>query len=436
MNLTVDADRLRADIEANAAFGRVETDDPDAHARTNRTGTEANRRARDRLIDRFRDAGLEVTVDAVGNVLGTWTPASADPDAAPVVSGSHLDSVPEGGIFDGPLGVYAALEAVRAMRDAGVGPDRPVGVVSFAEEEGGTFGNGLLGSTVATGELGLDDALALSNAEGETLGEALDRIGYRGGEAVDAATPTGADGAPTTLDPASWAAFYELHIEQDTKLEDAGAAVGVVTTITGITHCEAAIDGEANHAGATPMGERTDALAAASEFVLDVERAANEVVASSSPSAVGTVGSLSVEPNATNVVPGRVEAGVDVRDVEAESMEAIVDAARDSLGRLERERGVETAFERPFDVAPTPMSDRLREAAHEAADAGGRVAADLHSGAAHDAMRVARVTDASLLFAPSRDGISHNPREWTDWDDCAAATEVVTGALARVATDE
>ena len=117
-------------------------------------------------------------------------------------------------------------------------------------------------------------------------------------------------------------------------------------------------------------------------------------------------------------------------------MESIVDAARESLSRLERERGVETAFERPFDVAPTPMSDRLREAAHEAADAAGREAIDLHSGAAHDAMRVARVTDASLLFAPSRDGISHNPREWTDWADCAAATEVLAGALARVAVDD
>ncbi|MDB2270651.1 Zn-dependent hydrolase [Halorubrum ezzemoulense] len=436
MTLPVDADRLRADIEANAAFGRVETGDPDAHARTNRTGSAANRRARDRLVERLRAAGLDVAVDAVGNVLGTWVPASADPEAAPVVSGSHLDSVPEGGIFDGPLGVYAALEAVRAMRDAGAEPDRPVAVVSFTEEEGGSFGNGLLGSSVATSETALDDALALSNAGGETLGEALDRIGYRGGDAVDAATPTDDDGDPTTLDPASWAAFYELHIEQDTTLEEAGAAVGVVTTITGITHCEAAIEGEANHAGATPMDERTDALAAASEFVLDVEAAANEVVASSSPSAVGTVGSLSVAPNATNVVPGRVEAGVDIRDVKAGSMEAIVEAARDSLARLERERGVETAFERPFDVAPTPMSDRLRGAAHGAADAAGREAIDLHSGAAHDTMRVARVTDASLLFAPSRDGISHNPREWTDWDDCAAATEVLAGALARAAVDE
>ena len=436
MDLPVDADRLRADVEANAAFGRVETDDPDAHARTNRTGTEANRRARDRLVERLRDADLDVTVDAVGNVLGTWTPESADPTAPPVVSGSHLDSVPEGGIFDGPLGVYAALEAVRAMRDAGAEPDRPVGVVSFTEEEGGTFGNGLLGSTVATGELALDEALALTNGDGETLEQALDRIGYRGGSAVDAATPTDGDGGPTALDPGSWAAFYELHVEQDTTLEEAVAAVGVVTTITGITHCEAVVSGEANHAGATGMNERTDALAAASEFVLDVETAANEIVESSSPSAVGTVGSLSVEPNATNVVPGRVEAAVDVRDVETESMEAIVDAARDSLARLERERGVETAFGRPFDVAPTPMSDRLRQAAHEAADDAGREAIDLHSGAAHDAMRVARVTDASLLFAPSRDGISHNPREWTDWADCAAATEVLAGALTRAAGDE
>ncbi|WP_144798561.1 Zn-dependent hydrolase [Halorubrum depositum] len=418
MDLTIDADRLRADLEANAAFGRVEYDDPEKRGRTNRTGSEANAAARDRLVERMEAAGLDVAVDEVGNVLGTWTPESADPEAAPVVSGSHLDSVPEGGIFDGPLGVYAALEAVRAMQAASVDPERPVGVVSFTEEEGSTFGNGLLGSSVATGETTLDEALASESDDGETLGEALDRIGYRGDDAIG---------------PARWAAFYELHVEQDTVLEDAGADAGVVTTITGITHCEVAIEGEANHAGATAMGDRTDALAAASEFVLDVESAANAVVDESSASAVGTVGSLTVSPNATNVVPGRVDAGVDVRDVEAASMETIVSAARESLARLERERGVETSLERPFDVAPTPMSDRLREAAHAAATDAGRTAIDLHSGAAHDAMRVARVTDASLLFAPSRDGISHNPREWTDWADCAAATEVLAGALARVA---
>ena len=367
---------------------------------------------------------MDVTVDAVGNIAGEWMPDSADPDAAPVACGSHLDSVPEGGIFDGPLGVYAALESVRAMRDAGVEPDRPVVVVSFTEEEGATYGNGLLGSSVATGVTDLEEALAFENGDGETLGEALESIGYRG-EGTE------------TLDPAGWDAFYELHIEQDTTLEEAGVDAGIVTTITGISHCEATILGEANHAGATAMGERTDALAAASEFVLDVEAAANDVVADSSETAVGTVGALSVSPNATNVVPGRVEAGVDVRDVKAESMDAIAEAARESLARLERERGVETDFARPSTVLPEPMSDRLREVAHESADAAGRSAIDLHSGAAHDAMRVARVTDASLLFAPSRDGVSHNPREWTDWAECAAATEVLAGAVALTAgTDE
>ena len=417
MDLPVDADRLRSDIEANAAFGRLDHDDPEARGRTNRTGSEANRKARDRLVDRLADAGLDVTVDAVGNIAGRWVPDSADADAAPVAAGSHLDSVPEGGIFDGPLGVYAALESVRAMRDAGVEPDRPVLVVNFTEEEGSTYGEGLLGSSVAVGEHSVEDALALEN-DGETLGEALSRIGYRG------------DGV---LDPAEWDAFYELHVEQDTTLEAAGVDVGVVTTITGITRCEATIVGEANHAGATAMDERTDALAAASEFVLDVEAAANEVVSNASATAVGTVGSVSVSPNATNVVPGRVAASVDVRDVKAESMETIVDAVRESLERVERERGVDTRFSRPFTAEPTPMSDRLRRTAHGSAEAVGRSAIDLHSGAAHDAMRVARVTDASLLFAPSREGISHNPREWTDWADCAAATDVLAGALASVA---
>jgi N-carbamoyl-L-amino-acid hydrolase len=181
------------------------------------------------------------------------------------------------------------------------------------------------------------------------------------------------------------------------------------------------------------MDDRTDALAAASDLVLAVERAANEVVATDSASAVGTVGSLAVSPNATNVVPGEVTAGIDVRDVDYESMERIVARVRETLARLERDRGVETAFERPFDLRPTPMTERLREAVHDAGAAAGVGTVDLHSGAAHDTMHVADVTDASLLFAPSRDGISHNPREWTDWDDCAAATRVLAGAMAASA---
>ncbi|MFB6194079.1 MAG: M20 family metallo-hydrolase [Halobaculum sp.] len=410
--MQIDTERLRRDIERTGEFGAVESE---GHGRTNLTGTAANRQAREYLCEELEAAGCSVAVDAVGNVAGTWTPPSADPEARPVAVGSHLDSVPSGGIFDGPLGVYAGLEAVRAMQEAGVEPTRPITVVSFTEEEGQRFADGLLGSSVAVGERSVADALALTDEEGTTLRAALDGIGFHG---------------EGRLDASDWDAWYELHVEQDTTLESAGVPVGVVTTITGISHLAVRIEGEANHAGATAMDDRRDALTAASELVLAVERAAREVVATDSATAVGTVGSLDVEPNATNVVPGAVEVGIDVRDVERASMDRIVARVRETLARLERERGVTTTVERPFDLHPTPMSDTLRETAHAAGDRAGVETTDLHSGAAHDTMFVADVTDAALLFAPSRDGISHNPREWTDWADCAAATRVIAESLA------
>jgi N-carbamoyl-L-amino-acid hydrolase len=417
--MEIDADRLRADIEANAEHGEIEV--AEGRGRTVLTGTDANRAARETLVERMEDAGLDVTVDAVGNIAGTWSPESADPDAAQVAAGSHIDSVPEGGIFDGPLGVYAALEAVRTMQDAGVEPARPLVVVSFTEEEGQRFADGLLGSSVAVGERTVEEALAIEDDEGVNLEAALERIGFRG---------------EGRLDASEWEAWYELHVEQDTRLERENVPVGVVTTITGITHCEVEIEGEANHAGATPMDERTDALAAASEVVLDVEAAANDVVDQESETAVGTVGSLSVSPNATNVVPGEVEMGVDIRDVEYQSMQTIVEATRSSLAIVEADRGVETSFSRPFDLEPTPMSESLRAAAHRVGEDAGIRTKDLHSGAAHDTMHVADVTEAALLFAPSKDGISHNPREWTDWEDCASATRVLAGAMAESAGAE
>lgn len=408
----VDESRLREDLERNGEFGAVPGE---GRGRTVLTGTEANREAREYLTERLADAGLTVEVDAVGNVVGRWDPSSASGEA--VASGSHLDSVPEGGIFDGPLGVYAALEAVRAMQDAGVEPARPVEVVSFTEEEGARFSPGLLGSSVAVGERSPEDALSMADADGVTLEDALEEIGFRG---------------EGRLDASAWDAWLELHVEQHTELESRGVPAGVVTDVTGITHCSVEIRGEANHAGSTPMGDRRDALCAAAEFVTDLERAANERT-EVDPAAVGTVGHLAVSPGARNVVPGRVETSVDIRSVERESMDHLVGTARDSLDRLAAERGVETTIERGFDLHPTPMASRCREALHDGAAAAGLEVVDLHSGAAHDSMHVASVTDAGMLFAPSRDGISHSPREWTDWDDCAEATRVLAAGLVRLA---
>ncbi|ELZ69194.1 Zn-dependent hydrolase [Haloferax sp. Atlit-10N] len=415
--MRVNQQRLRSDIESNAEFGAVPTDE--GRGRTVLSGSEADRRAREFFCERLRDAGLSITIDEVGNIVGRWVPESADPDAAPVATGSHLDSVPEGGIFDGPLGVYAGLESVRAMQDAGIEPVRPVEVVNFTEEEGQRFGGGLIGSAVAVGELSVEEALDIEDADGIPLGDALADIGYRGDGRVDAA---------------DWDAWIELHIEQSERLEDANVPAGVVTSIVGLSRCAVEITGEADHAGSTLMDDRSDALAAASEFVLDVERATterNEV----SETAVGTVGKLEVSPNAPNVIAGKVDLTVDIRDVAYDSIEYVIDEAAASLDRIEAERPVEAALSHPWDRKPVEMSERCRAALHDAGTDADLETLDLHSGAGHDTMHVAAVTDAALLFAPSRDGISHNPREWTDWEDCADATRVLAGALADLATE-
>ena len=411
--IPVDGDRLWADLEANGAFGATEGP---GHGRTAPLGSEANRLARERFVDRLEDAGLTVRIDRVGNVVGRWTPPSADPDAAPVATGSHLDSVPEGGIFDGPLGVYAGLEAVRAMRAADAAPERPIEVVSFTEEEGARFAI-LLGSSVATGLADAETVLAAEH-EGETAAAALERIGFAG---------------EGLLDASAWDSWLELHVEQGRRLERAGLPVGVVTDVTGLVGCRVRIEGAADHAGTTPMAERTDAFAAACEFGLDVERAAGELAAAGPGTTVGTVGTATVRPGATNVIPGAVELGLDLRDVDRDRLDRLVDRVGASLARIERDRGVTTSLERTGDLDPTPMADRVRAAAHGAAGRAGLETTDLHSGAGHDSQHVARVTDAGMLFAPSRDGVSHSPAEWTEPEDCAAATRVLAGALADLA---
>ena len=402
--MDIDGERLRADIEANAAFGAVDADE--GRGRTLLTGSDADERARQRLVDRLRDADLDVRVDAVGNIAGRWTPPGCDPDAAPVAFGSHLDSVPRGGIFDGPQGTYAALEGGRAMQDEGVSLGRPMEVGSFTEEEGARFGIGTLGSSVAGGHRDAVDALTLTDDDGVTLRERLDSIGFHGDDRID---------------PETWDAWMELHIEQGTRLTDANADVGVVSAVTGITNCEITIAGEADHAGSTPMYDRSDALTAGAEFVLAVERAAEEVAADRE-SAVATVGQGAIEPNARNIVPGNVRYHLDLRDTDMGTMDRLVDRCQSSLARLERTAGVETAIDRYRTSPPTPTADRCLAAAEDAAAAQGADAIQLHSAAVHDTAKLAAATDAGLLFAPSVHGASHSPREWTDWADCATAT--------------
>ncbi|SDJ80699.1 N-carbamoyl-L-amino-acid hydrolase [Halovenus aranensis] len=413
--MDVDEARLRERLDTNGKFGQIDSET--GRGRTVLTGSEADRQAREHLVEEMEQLGMDVRVDAVGNIAGRWTPESADPTAAPVATGSHLDSVPRGGIFDGPLGVYGGLEAVRAIRDSDREPARPIEVVSFTEEEGTRY-VGLLGSSVAAGQRSVEEALALEDDDGTTLETRLERIDFQG---------------EGRLDASRWEAWLELHPEQSTELEEAGCQAGVVSAITGLEQHSVEFVGEANHAGGTRMPDRRDALVAASTFVTDIERAAREVTASGDSFAVATVGSIDAEPNATNVVPGRVEVGLDIRDTDSETIAALRDRAKQILARIEDEHGVETAFGERHGTAPAAMSERCRRALDRAAERHGVDTLSLRSGGGHDTMNVARVTDAGLLFAPSRDGISHSPAEWTDPADCAACTRVLAEALAGLA---
>lgn len=409
--MDIDADRLVRDIEATARAGSS-SDAPEAQGRTVLTGTDADERTRDYFIDCLREAELEVTVDGVGNIRGTWYPTGTSEDDSPIVAGSHLDSVPQGGMFDGPLGVYAALEAVRSIAESDRSPDRPIVVVSFTEEEGARFPP-LLGSSVAAGERDLQEARALEDTDGVSLAQALESIGYDGEGRLEAET---------------WAHWLEVHIEQGTRLVDAAVPAGVVTDITGMSQLDVRFDGESNHAGTTPMEERSDTLAAAGSLVSSVEEKAL-ALQTESESLVGTVGRIETDPNVSNVIPGRTAVSVDIRDVTRSTMDTLQEYVRTRAEEIANDRGLDVSVSTAFDIDPTPLDESVGETIYRGAERADVELLELHSGAGHDTMQIAGATSAGMIFAPSEDGISHSPQEWTDWEDCVAVTELLAETI-------
>ena len=301
------------------------------------------------------------------------------------------------------------------MQEAEVQPTIPIEVISFTEEEGQRFADGVLGSSVAIGERPVEEALSLTDGDGRTLRSTLKEIGYHGSDNITAK---------------NWDSWLELHVEQGKRLETAGTPIGVVNAIAGVVHLDMTIKGEADHAGSTPMTDRRDALAAASEVVLNLEQEMREFVEERSDTAVGTVGKMVVSPNATNVIPGRVELGIDIRDVKFDIMIEIENKIRNWVAEVERDREVKVTTNRSLSLSPTQLSNRCIEAATKAAKKQGVGVQSLHSGAFHDTMNVAKVTDSGLLFAPSKDGVSHSPQEWTSWEDCKSATDVLAESIA------
>jgi hydantoinase/carbamoylase family amidase len=402
------AERLARDL---AELARIGVDPAGGITRLALTPADAEARAVVRRA--MRDLGLRVVHDDVGNLIGRR--AGSDPDAAPVMTGSHLDSVPRGGRYDGPLGVLGALEALRALDDAGVTTRRPLEVIVFTGEEGSRFGRGTIGSAALAGDLTVEEIHALTDGAGITFGAALDSYGDEG------------EPRAATLPPGAVAAFVELHIEQGGVLEARGVEIGTVTAVKGLSQHVVTLRGDANHAGATPMDLRRDALAGAAELVLAVERMAREL------GIVATVGQLDVEPGAFNIIPGVVTLAVDARAARADDLDTHGRRLRAAVAEVAARRRLIGDLRARQRVEPGPLDERVISSVERAAQAQGLRALRMQSGAIHDALHMAHVCPSGMIFVPSQGGKSHCPEEMTPIEEMVAGVAVLARVLADLA---
>jgi N-carbamoyl-L-amino-acid hydrolase len=357
------------------------------------------------------EAGLEVVIDPAANLIGRRPGSEAGAPA--LMAGSHIDTVPAGGRFDGAAGVLAALAAAEALDAAGARLRHPLEIVDFLAEEPTDLGISCVGSRGLAGEL---DAGDLARPDPEGGGTLADLVAAAGGRPRELDRPLRPAGAI--------AAYLELHIEQGPVLERRGVPIGVVTAIVGIARLAVSVVGRAGHSGTVPMADRRDALAGAAEIVLGVERLGRE-----GEGDLATVGKIAAAPNAANAVPGRVDLVVELRAASSARLDAMADRvaglARDVGGR----RGLEAEVERLSRSDPSPMDPAVREAVRRAAAGRGLATLDLPSGAGHDALYVAAVAPAGMIFVPCRGGISHHPDEWSDPGDIARGAEVLADTL-------
>ena len=361
--------------------------------RTRIAFTDAEKAGRDQLLRWMRELELQVAVDGIGNIFGTL-PAAGNATARPLMLGSHIDTVKNAGALDGCYGVLAGLAVVRAYRQAGTLPARPITVAAFSNEEGVRYQPDMMGSLVHAGGLSLQAALDSRGIDGTRLGDELLRIGYAGELAAGSIVPH---------------AYLELHIEQGPVLEAEGVQIGAVANLQGISWQQLTIRGKANHPGTTPMHLRQDAGFAAAAIVTFVRR-----LAAQSGSTLATVGSLHVEPDLINVIPRKAVLTVDLRSPDEGALQAAEQALRDFLAELEVQEQVRIHSEPLARFTPVQFDAALVAEVERAAGRRGLSCRRMTSGAGHDAQMIARIAPAAMIFVPSHGGISHNPREHTD----------------------
>jgi N-carbamoyl-L-amino-acid hydrolase len=408
--LSINPERLRADIDKLASIGRRE--DQGIYRMAFSTG---DMEARDWLRQRIEAAGLTFHQDGAANIharLG-WQDG-----AASVISGSHIDTVPGAGHLDGALGVLCALESLRVLKETDASLKRPVEAIAFSDEEG-RFG-GLFGSQAFAGQVTPEYLYNARDLDGVTLVDAMARHGLDAREALHAQRPSD-----------SIHAYVELHIEQGPVLDRQGVSVGIVDAITGLFKWQVTLTGASNHAGTTPMRLRTDAFQGLTEFASQVDRILEE---HGGPASVATIGRVELLPGAANVVPGGAVFSLDVRDTDANTLERLAEAFQRALAAIARRRGLMFEFEILSEIAPVPCAYTVRRAVEESVEALGIEATHINSGAAHDAQVIASIAPAGMVFVPSKEGRSHSAAEWTAWRDIEAGANVLLNTLKRLAS--
>ena len=375
--------------------------------------TDEDMHGRNLLVDWMRECNLEISIDAIGNIIGIWNVGIG----APVMSGSHIDTVRTGGRFDGCYGVLAALEVIETCQQAGVTPTRPLAVGIFTDEEGARFAPDMLGSLVYVGGMPLEEALDVIAIDGAKLGDELVRIGYSGVAPCPGLVPH---------------AFVELHIEQGPMLEANGVRIGAVTSVQGISWQEVTIMGQSNHAGTTPMSLRHDPALVAAEITVFLRQLAKKMGGDQ----VCTVGKVDIHPNLTNVVAAKAMITLDVRNTDEELLKFAESKIAEYLQVVASAEGVKITTRELARFEPVVFDDRVIDCVERIAKDQGNSVQRMPSGAGHDAQMLARVCPSGMIFVPSVKGISHNPSEFTETDDLTAGANILLHTMLSLTTLE
>jgi N-carbamoyl-L-amino-acid hydrolase len=412
--LRIDGQRLLDRLSALAEIGAIE-----GGGCARLALSDEDRAARDLVVSWMRDSDLEVRIDAIGNVIGTWNPPGrpAASAAPPILMGSHIDTVRTGGRYDGNLGVLAGIEVIQTVAESGFRPERGLAVAFFTNEEGARFSPDMMGSLTYVGGLPLEEALDIRGIDGATVGDELLRIGYVGPHPCPGPAPH---------------AYVELHIEQGPVLEAEGVDVGVVEGVQGISWQEVTIVGQANHAGTTPMALRHDAGFAAAAVATYVRTLAARL----GPPQVATVGSLQLHPGLVNVVAAGASLTVDLRNTDDDVLTRAEGGLATFLADLATAEGVTISSRALARFSPVTFARDVVDLVEATARRLGHSTRRLPSGAGHDAQMFARVCPSGMIFVPSVGGVSHNPAEHTEPEQLVAGADVLLQVVLALATEE